>query len=435
MKLTEESIRKWFEENRQDLEFVESKIIKKTRYVYVKYNNKEGWTPFKSIQDGFNPKFASNKYTTETFKILLEKKYPHLELLEEYRGIKVKHIFFCKKCNEKFINTPDNILTSKYGCNTCYIKEKGKDRLRTLEEFNEIVFNLCDEEYSVLSEYNGSEEKILLKHNTCLNEFYMTPNNFIQGQRCPKCAVILKGLKRRKTHEEFVNDINKKYPNKYTILSEYEVQTKKIKVKYNDCGHENTVNPNSIFKGIGCLICANETIGDKKTKSKEQFEMELNLKFPNRFEILEYNKQSGEIKVLHKECNGIFYKNRGTDLLKNGSCSICAMSSLENTVKEVLQKYNIKFMPQKTFEDCKNIKILRFDFYLLDFNILIEAQGKQHYTVIEHFGGFSGFMERKFNDIRKKDFCKKNNIPLLEIPYWKSEFKQVETILKEHDII
>ena len=48
---------------------------------------------------------------------------------------------------------------------------------------------------------------------------------------------------------------------------------------------------------------------------------------------------------------------------------------------------------------------------------LIEYQGRQHYEVVEHWGGQKGLEERKRNDNIKKNYCKANNIPLIEIPY------------------
>lgn len=58
-----------------------------------------------------------------------------------------------------------------------------------------------------------------------------------------------------------------------------------------------------------------------------------------------------------------------------------------------------------------------FDFYLPNNNICIEYQGKQHYQIIDYFGGEKGFEDRQRNDNIKKEFCKTNNIPLLEIQY------------------
>ena len=50
-------------------------------------------------------------------------------------------------------------------------------------------------------------------------------------------------------------------------------------------------------------------------------------------------------------------------------------------------------------------------------NICIEYQGKQHYQVVEYFGGENGLKERQRNDLIKKNYCIEKNIQLLEIQY------------------
>lgn len=51
------------------------------------------------------------------------------------------------------------------------------------------------------------------------------------------------------------------------------------------------------------------------------------------------------------------------------------MSKGENKIEQILQDNNIKFERQKTFNDCRNINLLRFDFYLPEFDLLIEYDG------------------------------------------------------------
>jgi hypothetical protein len=77
-------------------------------------------------------------------------------------------------------------------------------------------------------------------------------------------------------------------------------------------------------------------------------------------------------------------------------------------------------------------KSLRFDFYLEEFNTSIEIQGKQHYEPVD-FGGrprewsIQDFKIQQIRDQIKRDYCKENNIKLLEIPYW--DFDNIEQIL------
>ena len=65
---------------------------------------------------------------------------------------------------------------------------------------------------------------------------------------------------------------------------------------------------------------------------------------------------------------------------------------------------------------------------------LIEYQGQQHYNSLEIFGGEEQFQKQKKYDIKKQEYCKKNNIKLIEIPYWdynKINKKYLEKILGE----
>lgn len=78
----------------------------------------------------------------------------------------------------------------------------------------------------------------------------------------------------------------------------------------------------------------------------------------------------------------------------------------------------IEYLPQYSFNDLIDISPLRFDFYLPKFNILIEYQGKQHYKSVEKWGGEEAFKDRLKKDSMKRNYCLKNNIKLIEIPYW-----------------
>ena len=108
------------------------------------------------------------------------------------------------------------------------------------------------------------------------------------------------------------------------------------------------------------------------------------------------------------------------------SCGCLTTSSLELNTKEILEAYNIKFEQQKTFPDCKDKSLLPFDFFLPDFNILIELQGEQHFRPIDFFGGEEKFYYTLSHDIYKEDFCKENGYKLIQIAYYEDIKKKIE---------
>ena len=73
------------------------------------------------------------------------------------------------------------------------------------------------------------------------------------------------------------------------------------------------------------------------------------------------------------------------------------------------EKIAIKFERQKRFDGCKDIRMLPFDFYLLDYNICIEYDGEQHFIPKDVWGGIAAYNKIKQNDAIKE------GMPLLTI--------------------
>ena len=100
-------------------------------------------------------------------------------------------------------------------------------------------------------------------------------------------------------------------------------------------------------------------------------------------------------------------------------------------IKEILKKYKIKFTQEKKFPDCLSLKNrpLRFDFYLNDYNILIEFQGIHHFKPVN-----KKYRAKKVHELTvlhdniKRNYCRRNNIPLIELDY--KNIKMIEEDLK-----
>lgn len=99
----------------------------------------------------------------------------------------------------------------------------------------------------------------------------------------------------------------------------------------------------------------------------------------------------------------------------------------EISIMDYLTKNDINFEMEKTFDGCINKLPLRFDFYLIDSNILIEYDGKQHYESTEIFGGEENFKLTKINDKIKNQWVLDNNYKLIRIPYYR--YKRIHEIL------
>ena len=86
--------------------------------------------------------------------------------------------------------------------------------------------------------------------------------------------------------------------------------------------------------------------------------------------------------------------------------------------------WGLSFQEEYSFPDLVSSsgRPLRFDFAIFDDNgdldFLIEFQGIQHYEAKSKFGGSSGLRKQQFNDMQKREYCRKHNIILLAIPYY-----------------
>jgi len=78
---------------------------------------------------------------------------------------------------------------------------------------------------------------------------------------------------------------------------------------------------------------------------------------------------------------------------------------------------SINFTQQKKFKECKDKKVLPFDFYLNDLNICIEFDGKHHFCKYEYWGGNSKLEYTQKHDQIKNIYCKENKIKLIRIKY------------------
>lgn len=282
---------------------------------------------------------------------------------------------------------------------------------KTHEEFVLEFKEKAGNEYTVLSEYKGMRSYVLIKHILCGHEYMVQPNNFMRGSRCAKCANNLK-----KTHEEFVLDMKEKCGSEYELLSKYESARKNILVKHVPCGHEYMVQPYNLLRGNGCAKCAKNV-----NKTHEAFSEQVKVLGSGDYQtVTEYKSRRTSITMEHITC-GHQYDVKPSEFLRGRRCPKCNSSKGELMVESVLREMNVSFVSQLKFSECKNIRILSFDFGVQDKDgnivFLIEYDGKQHFEENHFFGGRKEFIQRVRNDRIKSNFSKAQGIPLLRISY------------------
>jgi len=166
----------------------------------------------------------------------------------------------------------------------------------------------------------------------------------------------------------------------------------------------------------------------------------IEIKKPKGF----WTKENCYKEALKYDSKSVFYRDSkrayAAAYLAGFLDEICAHmtqreSAGEARVRNILQLYGVKFIQEKRFENCRDKKALPFDFYLPEQNVLIEYQGEQHFRVMRKnfFGGEAGLKNRQRRDQIKRDFCKSENIKLIEISY--KDYKNIKRILIKQNII
>ena len=120
------------------------------------------------------------KLTLQDFQNKLKLIYPKEDLEAiEWNGDRIDSVVKCKTCGTIYIKKGGYFLDKRKVsiCKKCFATHP--NTLKTEWQ--------PSSEYSLLSEYKGMHNKVLLKHNNCGFCWYITPANLKLGKGCPKC--------------------------------------------------------------------------------------------------------------------------------------------------------------------------------------------------------------------------------------------------------
>ena len=254
-------------------------------------------------------------------------------------------------------------------------------------------------------EYINSQTKVCIicpEHG----EFWQIPANHLQGDNCPKCSSIEVHNKQRFNTEEFITRAREIHGDKYDYSKvEYINNKTKICIICPEHGEFWQRPYKHLYCGRGCPRCGNTT----KLTTKEFIEKAKKI-HNNKYNYSKTNYITTEKKVcIICPEHGEFWQTPHSHLNGEG-CPICKQRFLEKEIREFLINNNITFEYQKKF---KWLGRQSLDFYLPEYNIAIECQGKQHFEPVEFFGGKEKFKYQIKMDLRKKELCETHNITII----------------------
>lgn len=262
-------------------------------------------------------------------------------------------------------------------------------------------------------------------------EFSQTAYQHIYRKNiCPKCALIKRTKSRTKPFSSFLVKAIKKFGNTF-IYNESTFINTNTKTLINCKVHGDFWQEPFLHLVVkyGCPECSLIGRGNIRRKTHEEFLKDAFDKHGDEFEYLDqYELAIKKMRIRHKKCGKVFNRNPNNHLNnhKLSGCPFCRAFLGHKKIVAVLNNRK-KFDIEKSFPDCKNKRKLLFDFCVYDdlgnIECLIEYDGVQHFRP-KYFDNYSyeksvkNFLYIVNNDNIKNDYCKKNNIKLIRIPYW-----------------
>lgn len=229
-------------------------------------------------------------------------------------------------------------------------------------------------------------------------------------------------------YENKILELNKKYNCSNITNFYYDKKNKKTYIQYKclKCNKILTIRSDNFNPDN--LLC-NECNNINKTLEIQNI---LDNKFGKIYEIKTiYNGYHNYITVKCLKCN-YEYEITPANIIAGKRCINC--SNLQSKACDKIDKFlndnNIHYVKEFTFDDLKYKKHLRFDYAIFNnskLELLIEYNGKQHY-INEQWGDNFELCQKRDNI--KKEYCKKNNLKLLIIPY--TQESNIENILKSN---
>lgn len=389
------------------------------------------------LGNGCQACFATPKSNTEEFISKARKvygdKYDYSKV--DYQGNKIKVCIICPKHGEWWV-TPNNFLRGSE-CPECYGTPKYSN-----EEFIKKARKVHGNKYDYsLVEYDGNKKKVRI---ICPvhGEFSQSAASHMKGSGCPICAGYIRYNRGSEGHFKYDRDsFIKKCLETHKIKYDYskvsfKKSTEKICIicpKHGEFWQTATYHKN----GGNCPKC----VGGVRI-SREEFIEKANEVHKGKYDYskVEYNNYSTKVCIICPE-HGEFWQTPNNHLFGSG-CPTCPQSNLEGELRQFLIKNHITFEQEKSFDWLRYKKKLFLDFYLPDYSVAIECQGKQHFVPVDLFGGEKFFEKTMERDHMKYELCERHGIDLLyfsnaaiDYPYPVIEnFSSLLKTIYEHEV-
>lgn len=132
-------------------------------------------------------------------------------------------------------------------------------------------------------------------------------------------------MTKRKTHEEFLTEVEKVTNGDYVLLTNYVNNKTKVKIKHVDCGKEWDILPGNFIRlGNRCPSCATTWQKNKVHKKHEEFVSNVFKLVGDEYKVISnYEYSKVKLTVMHTACNNK-YEVSPDNFLRGRRCPYCS---------------------------------------------------------------------------------------------------------------
>lgn len=372
------------------------------------------------------------RFTISDVKKIIESKSNCKLISNEYKNAQSIIELECE-CGEVFSTRFFNFQYNNVRCcKKCILEAKKKNgEIVDLESASQFIKEKSNGKCTLISSvFKNCKSKLDIKCS-CGNIFQSTISNFKMKSTlgCIECYHNTLRLNK--------SDIVKtaeKFGCKILDIDCYKNTDSKITFECK-CG-EKFITTFEIFKSGHklCPKCVNEMVA--KNQRTDFSEIKNKIKGTECQLISEADEYKNQYSHLRFKCScGRVFKRSFVNYMRlDKRCAECSSSKGEREIARILDKLSFMDITYKKEFSFYNLLSergypLRFDFALFfkdSFLGLIEYDGEFHYQAIINE---ELYLKQQRSDKKKNEFCEKNNISLLRIPYY--EYENIPFILKD----
>lgn len=169
---------------------------------------------------------------------------------------------------------------------------------------------------------------------------------------------------KKKTHEEFVQDIFNITGNEYNILETYKGNKILIKFRHNSemCNfNEFQMKPNNFLNGQRCPVCSKKNAGKLNSVGLDSFIEKVNQKTNDEYLVVDdtYINNKTYVKLIHTACQTVFDVTPNNFLSKHSRCPLCSIQ-----IRNGKLRMNIEDVKKSIFDVVGNEYELVSDTYI-----------------------------------------------------------------------